>query len=113
MQVLVQSSVWGGLKNGRSKASSISKCLCAHVGNAVLHRQLPIVAAPRSIKALRKGEKSVSGRCPRYLLGLQTVWVAGAAGTCGDWGWGQFSECETGEQQEVGFLPWILECWNR
>lgn len=52
-------------------------------------------------KSLRKGKKKIffffcSGRCPRYLLGLQTVWVAGATDPCWDWGWGQFSEDETG-----------------
>lgn len=76
MQVLVQSSVRDGLKNGRSKASSISKCLCAHVGNAGLHRQLPIVTAPLRIKALRKR---------KVYLPLSKV-LAGAADCVGGWG---------------------------
>lgn len=77
MKILVQSSVWDGLENGRSKASSISKCLCAHVGNAGLHRQLPVVAAPLRIKALRKRKKRV--------WSLSKV-LAGAADCVGGWG---------------------------
>lgn len=77
MKILVQSSVWDGLENGRSKASSVSKCLCAHVGNAGLHRQLPVVAAPLRIKALRRRKKA-------YLVAVQgTSWGCRLCGWLG------------------------------